>query len=262
MRVRYHVAILNAAADTMLVERQEDLWMLPTAAAEDRVRGADIVDGCLASLGVTGRLRWMEPVAFDARSSELQTLAVVDTVVDGVGDAIQDPHSVAAAPLQPALIECLHPRQAILEPQAHALACYREAFDGDSRNIQRHCADFRHAETWTALDDWLTQSLATAGLAACRRDAPVQGPADGLRDDDSDEHRHRALQGSRRVAVRRSRSRPVSGGAMAEALRGNARLRSRAWMVADGAGARREPHERHDARRRDAGRRNAGLSPG
>lgn len=157
MRVRYHVAILSPTADMVLVERQGDLWMLPTVAAEDRVRGADVVGGCLSTLGLTARLRWMEPVAFDASSSELQTLTVVDAV-----------HLDCSGPMAPAPIGELNPRQAILEPQALALACCREVLGGDARgNVlpdgQEDRRDFRHAKTWRDLEHWLTHHLAAAG---------------------------------------------------------------------------------------------------
>ena len=72
MRVRYHVIVVMPSSSAILIDRQESMWLLPCMADENTVRGADVVRRGLAAIGVSGRIRWMEAIAFQADAAELE----------------------------------------------------------------------------------------------------------------------------------------------------------------------------------------------
>ncbi len=121
------------------------MWLLPSMADENTVRGTDVVRPGLAAIGVSGRIRWMESLAFQRDATELQMLAVVDAASRCV------PAAFSAAPL-----DDVKPGCAVLAVQADALTIYRNAVDSDG--------SYRNARTWQALDEWLADTLAASGL--------------------------------------------------------------------------------------------------
>jgi len=150
VRVRYHVIVVMPSSSAILVDRQESMWLLPCMADENTVRGADVVRRGLAAIGVSGRIRWMEAIAFQRAAAELQMLAVVDAA-----GPCTAPEFTAVAP------EEIKPGSAVLPVQATALTVYRRAVGDDTSD---HGPSYRNARMWWALDTWLADTLDAAGL--------------------------------------------------------------------------------------------------
>lgn len=145
MRTRYHLVLFDRAPDTILLEKQGTLWLIPSIVANEEDRGAHVIQRCLDDLEMKGRTRWMEFVSYESGRDELQMLAVVD--LDGHG---------SADPFVPVPLSDVDVRHAMLEPQGEVVGMCRTAALADT-------VDFRSASVWNELDGWITDAVRRCG---------------------------------------------------------------------------------------------------